>query len=233
MSLRAFIRTRSSALLVIVVVLLFVVMAQAEIFFTIAFGRLEHYVPSVNHNRVWIGWIVLRGALITACVVLWLANRKTMLFRAIIVTNGLLTVGLILNVVALSATLMGFSARDVPTLLVDVVDMAVSNVLIFSIWYWVIDPPGVEERGRDDEAWEFLFPQRASALPNYESWTPGYLDYVYLSFTTSLAFSPTDVLPLTQRAKMLMLLQSAASVVTLTCIVGSAINILAGGSGSN
>ena len=67
-------------------------------------------------------------------------------------------------------------------------------------------------------------------MPNYESWIPGYLDYVYLSFTTTLAFSPTDVLPLTQRAKMLMLLQSTASAVTLTCIVGSAINILAGGS---
>ena len=67
-------------------------------------------------------------------------------------------------------------------------------------------------------------------LPSYEAWTPGYLDYVYLSFTTTLAFSPTDVLPLTQRAKMLMLLQATASAVTLTCIVGSAINVLAGGS---
>ena len=180
-------------------------------------------------GKMWIGWIVLRGALITACIGLWLVNRRVALFRAIVLTNGVLTLGLILNVVALLATLMGFSARDVSTLLVDVVDMAVSNILFFSVWYWVIDPPGVDERARD-EAWEFLFPQRASSLPNYESWIPGYLDYVYLSFTTTLAFSPTDVLPLTQRAKMLMLLQATASVVTLTCIVGSAINVLAGGS---
>jgi uncharacterized membrane protein len=135
-----------------------------------------------------------------------------------------------LNVVALSATLVGFSARDVSELLIDVVDMAVANILIFSIWYWIIDPPGVDASEESDDAWEFLFPQRASRLPHYEAWTPGYLDYVYLSFTTTLAFSPTDVLPLTQRAKMLMLLQATASVVTLTCIVGSAINILAGGS---
>ena len=226
----AFIRDRSPALLMVVAVLLVVVVAQAEIFFTIVFGRLEQYVPSVNHSKVLVAWIVLRSALITACIALWLLNRKSLLFRAIVLTNGLLTIGLILNVVGLSATLMGFSARDVPTLLVDVVDMAVSNVLIFSIWYWVIDPPGVDESARTDKAWEFLFPQRASSLPNYESWNPGYLDYVYLSFTTTLAFSPTDVLPLTQRAKMLMLLQSTASAVTLTCIVGSAINILAGSS---
>ena len=161
---------------------------------------------------------------------LWLLNRKRTLVRAIVLTNGVLTVGLILNVAALSATLMGFSARDVSVLLVDVVDMAASNILIFSVWYWLIDPPGIDATAGTDRAWEFLFPQRASRLPNYEAWTPGYLDYVYLSFTTTLAFSPTDVLPLTQRAKMLMLLQAAASAVTLTCIVGSAINVLAGGS---
>ena len=226
----AFVRDRSPALLMVVAVLLVIVVAQAEIFFTIVFGRLEQYLPSVNHSKLLVAWIVLRSALITACIVLWLLNRKPLLFRAIVLTNGLLTVGLILNVVGLSATLMGFSARDVSTLLVDVVDMAVSNVLIFSIWYWVIDPPGIDESERTDKAWEFLFPQRASSLPKYESWIPGYIDYVYLSFTTTLAFSPTDVLPLTQRAKMLMLLQSTASAVTLTCIVGSAINILAGSS---
>ena len=228
--MKAFIQARSASLLVVVAVLLVVVLAQAEIFLSISFGRLQQYVPSFARDRIWIGWIAFRGALITACIGLWLLNRKALLFRTIVLTNGILTIGLILNVVALSATLMGFSARDISTLLVDVVDMAVSNVLIFSIWYWVIDPPGVDERARTGEAWEFLFPQRASSLPNYDAWVPGYLDYVYLSFTTCLAFSPTDVLPLTQRAKMLMLLQAAASAVTLTCIVGSAINILAGGS---
>jgi hypothetical protein len=226
----AFIRARSASLLTIVGVLLMVVVAQAEIFLSISFGRLEHYEPSFGHSRIWLGWIVLRGTLIAACIGLWLLNRKRTLVRTIVLTNGVLTVGLILNVAALSATLMGFSARDVSVLLVDVLDMAASNILIFSVWYWLIDPPGIDATAGTDRAWEFLFPQRASRLPSYEVWTPGYLDYVYLSFTTTLAFSPTDVLPLTQRAKMLMLLQATASAVTLTCIVGSAINVLAGGS---
>jgi uncharacterized membrane protein len=76
--------------------------------------------------------------------------------------------------------------------------------------------------------WEFLFPQRASSLPHYESWAPRYADYLFVAFTTSFAFSPIDALPLTRRAKLLMLLQAAISVVTLTAIAGSAINILAG-----
>ena len=107
--------------------------------------------------------------------------------------------------------------------------MAVSNILIFSIWYWIIDPPGVEGIAREDEPWDFLFPQRGSSLPHYESWVPRYADYLFVAFTTSFAFSPTDALPLTRRAKLLMLLQAAISVVTLTAIAGSAINILAGG----
>ena len=117
----------------------------------------------------------------------------------------------------------------VRTLLLDVGLMAVSNILIFSIWYWIIDPPGVEEIARADEPWDFLFPQRGSSLPHYESWVPRYADYLFVAFTTSFAFSPTDALPLTRRAKLLMLLQAAISVVTLTAIAGSAINILAGG----
>ena len=106
--------------------------------------------------------------------------------------------------------------------------MAITNILIFSIWYWIIDPPGIDETQRVDEPWDFLFPQRGADLPHYESWAPRYTDYLYLAFTTSFAFSPTDTLPLTRRAKMLMLMQSAISIITLTAIASSAVSLLAG-----
>jgi hypothetical protein len=125
--------------------------------------------------------------------------------------------------------LRGVISQDVRVLLTDVVLLAISNILLFSIWYWVIDPPGVDGRVRNDEPWDFLFPQRAQALPQYESWVPRYTDYIFLAFTTSFTFNPTDTLPLTRRAKMLMLLQSTISLITLTGIASSAINILVGG----
>ena len=100
--------------------------------------------------------------------------------------------------------------------------------MIFSIWYWIIDPPGIEDSQREDTAWDFLFPQRVADLPHYATWSPRYLDYVYVAFTTSFAFSPTDTMPLTRRAKLLMLLQATISLVTITVVAGSAINILAG-----
>jgi hypothetical protein len=125
--------------------------------------------------------------------------------------------------------LRGVVTQEAKALLGDVVLLAVSNVLIFSIWYWIIDPPGVDGSVRDDEPWDFLFPQRAQPIPNYENWVPRYTDYIFLAFTTSFAFSPTDALPLTRRAKLLMLLQASISIITLTAIASSAINIMVGG----
>ncbi len=59
------------------------------------------------------------------------------------------------------------------------------------------------ERTRHDARWEFLFPQRGGSLPHYENWQTHYVDYLFLALMTRFAFSPTDTLPLTSRAKML------------------------------
>ena len=159
---------------------------------------------------------------------MWLLTRKRHLFRAIIITNGLLTIGLFVNMSALLDALTRLSAQAAKSLVGDVFLMVITNILIFSIWYWIIDPPGIDETKRDDAPWDFLFPQRGADLPHYESWVPRYTDYLYLAFTTSFAFSPTDTLPLTHRAKMLMLMQSAISIITLTAIASSAVSLLAG-----
>jgi hypothetical protein len=212
----------------VVLVLLAILLLQGAISYSVAFGRLDRYAPGLRGSPLAEGWLALRVLLLLLIVGLWLFNRKRVLFRAIIMLNGVFTLGLVGNMVALVTVLTGFTAQDVQTLMTGVIFMAVSNILIFSIWYWIIDPPGVEETLRADAPWDFLFPQRAGELPCYENWLPRYTDYLYVAFTTSVAFSPTDTLPLTRRAKVLMLLQATISLVTLTGIAGSAINILAG-----
>jgi len=82
------------------------------------------------------------------------------------------------NLTALGDVLFGISSQAIKTLLLDVLFMAVTNILIFLIWYWIIDPPAVEETWRVDAPWDFLFPQRADSLPHYESWVPRYTDYL-------------------------------------------------------
>jgi uncharacterized membrane protein len=213
----------------VVLVLLAILLMQSEISYSTTFGRLDSLTTGARRSLA-SGWLFFRIALICVLAVLWILNRIKALFKAIIFTNSVLTIGLLLNMVALSDVLVGLSPEVAEVLLVDVFFMAMTNILIFSIWYWIIDPPGVEEEQRVDEPWDFLFPQRENDLPFYEAWLPRYTDYLYLAFTTSFAFSPTDVLPLTRRAKMLMLLQAVISIITLTGIAGSAINLLAGSS---
>jgi hypothetical protein len=223
-----FLRNRSPSLSWVVLILLVIMILQGSISYTTTFGALSRFVPGLEDSPIAGGWLGLRLILITVVLLLWLLTRKRHLFRAIIITNALLTLGLFANMSALLDALTRLTAQAAESLVVDVILMAITNILIFSIWYWIIDPPGIDETLRDDAPWDFLFPQRGASLPHYESWVPRYTDYLYLAFTTSFAFSPTDTLPLTRRAKMLMLLQSAMSIITLTAIASSAVSLLAG-----
>lgn len=215
----------------VVLVLGGILLLQEEISYSTTFGRLELLIVGADSATGFLSavWIVLRSIAVLALVALWLLNNKQWLFKAIVGVNVLLTAGLLLNLLALLDFVFKLTPQAVELLLVDVLMLGISNILIFSIWYWIVDPPGVEEIPRADEPWDFLFPQRGSEIPNYQLWQPRYSDYLYVAFTTSFAFSPTDTLPLTRRAKFLMMMQTVISVITLTGIVGSAFGMLAGG----
>jgi len=225
-----FIHDRSASLSMVVLVLFVVGLFQGSISYSIAYGKLDSILSWMNHGVLPVLAFFVRGVLLLIILILWILNRKQPLFRVIILTNAIFTLGLLLNMFTLLDILRGVVYQKVESLLMDVVLLAIANILLFSIWYWILDPPGVDGSVRDNEPWDFLFPQRAQTIPNYENWLPRYTDYIYLAFTTSFAFSPTDTLPLTRRAKLFMLLQSAISIITLTAIAGAAINILAGGS---
>ncbi|MGI8556807.1 MAG: hypothetical protein ACR2ND_00610 [Solirubrobacteraceae bacterium] len=103
-----------------------------------------------------------------------------------------------------------------------------TNVLIFSLWYWEIDRGGPGKRARDGGGRaDFLFSQMGDGLPYApKDWRPGFVDYLFLSLTTATALSPTDTLPLSPLAKALMGVQSLVSLVTIGLIVSRAVNIL-------
>jgi hypothetical protein len=200
---------------------------QSGVSYTMAFGSLRAFLPR-DRSTITTVLVTLRFGLVALMAALWLVRRKHALFVGIICANALFTLALLIHTSGLIAVLFGGASEAVDALLLDVVLMASANILIFSVWYWIIDPPGVGDVPRADEPWDFLFPQRAGSIPHYESWVPRYGDYLFLAFNTSFSFSPTDAPPLTRRAKAIMLLQALISVVTLTAIAGSAINILAG-----
>lgn len=222
-----FFRDRGVWLATVVLVMFAISLLQGAISYTLAFGPLWGLLPR-DPSVLATVLLTLRSGLVAVIVLLWALKRKHALFLTVILANAAFTLALMVHTIALLAVLFGFASEALHGLILDVTLMSVANILIFSIWYWVVDPPGVEDIPRADEPWDFLFPQRGTSLPHYESWVPRYADYLFIAFTTSFAFTPTDTPPLTRRAKMLMLLQGAISVVTLTGIAGSAINILAG-----
>jgi hypothetical protein len=103
----------------------------------------------------------------------------------------------------------------------------VTNVILFSLVYWRLDRGGPEARANGlGTKPDWLFPQEG--LPEHVApgWHPTFIDYLFLAFDTATAFSPTDDLPLTARAKLLMMLESMISLVTIIAVAARAINIL-------
>jgi hypothetical protein len=103
----------------------------------------------------------------------------------------------------------------------------ISNILVFACWYWRLDAGGPNARDRREthEDGAFLFPQMTMD-GDHENWTPGFVDYLFLAFNTSTAFSPTDAPVLSKWAKIMMMLQASISLATLALLAARAVNIL-------
>jgi uncharacterized membrane protein len=140
---------------------------------------------------------------------------------------GVATASVGLSVVLLVTTLPGRGASAL-SVLVDAALIWISNVVTFAVWYWEIDGGGPTERTTDAHASEdYLFPQMAQQKGREATgWAPGFLDYLFLAFNTSAAFSPTDTPVLSRRAKLLTMVQSLLSLVVVLVLVGWAINTL-------
>jgi uncharacterized membrane protein len=109
----------------------------------------------------------------------------------------------------------------------------VGNILVFASWYWRLDGGGPNERDKrgvhTDGA--FLFPQMTmdqsqKVQMGEQCWSPGFIDYLFLAFNTSTAFSPTDVPVLSRWAKVMMIVQSMISLATVALLAARAVNIL-------
>ncbi len=96
-----------------------------------------------------------------------------------------------------------------------------TNIIVFGLWYWELDSPGLSGRHKRSED-HFQFPQNQTG----EHWRPTFFDYLYTSLTNSTAFSPTDTMPLTHIAKLLMSAQALIALLTVVLVTARAVNIL-------
>jgi uncharacterized membrane protein len=152
-----------------------------------------------------------------------MGRRRTaglVLIGLIVIANGVALAGLIISV------LLG-EERNGGELLFKGITVWTTNVITFGLWYWALDRGGpVRRRESDPPPPDFQFPQMENPQLAAPGWHPRIFDYAYVSFTNALAFSPTDAMPLTHRAKSLMLVESTASAMTVLVIAARAVNIL-------
>ena len=140
---------------------------------------------------------------------------------------GLVTLAVMVSVFLLVSPSLG-GGTSAPASLRDAALLWVINVATFAVWYWEIDGGGPGRRHREGHVSDdFLFPQMYVDDKFARGWSPGFLDYLFLAFNTSTAFSPTDTAFLSRRAKLLMMVQALPSLVILAVLVSRAINALA------
>jgi uncharacterized membrane protein len=171
----------------------------------------------------------LEGALVVVIVIVNPGHISREQRRLRMIGVSLIALTSVANVISLGellhALLYGSKAGGRPLVYASV-PIWLTNVIVFGLWYWELDRGGPAARDSPGHRRpDFLFPQM-STPGSSPGWVPNFLDYLYTSFTNATAFSPTDTMPLTGWAKLLMMLQSLASLVTVAVVVSRAVNIL-------
>ena len=150
--------------------------------------------------------------------------RRANVLALIVLTSlaNAYSLGIIIN-----KLLVDGSVADGRALILAAINIFVTNIIIFALWYWEMDGGGPGERqavAKHEQ--DFLFPQHKNEGYRHPDWRPTFVDYLYLSSVNAMNFAPADTTPLTRRAKMLMLLQSSLSLVTVALVVSRAVGIL-------
>ena len=193
---------------------------------------------------VWVAPLLILGVLIPLSIFTPHRGRETRQTRfwsiLLIAIVNFFNLASVLLLVASLFHAEKSSAHTASELLRSGAQIWATNILVFSLWFWELDGDGPDARAHASSATEFknadfLFPQIQMLLVSGDSgaaqcidrhWKPQFLDYVYLSFTNSTAFSPTDTMPLSRWAKVLMTFESIISLMTIIIVVARSISVI-------
>lgn len=184
------------------------------------------YVPS------WLPLLII-AVIVTPISIARLFSRplphplaRTLAFALLAVV----TLALLVSVALLVITLPHRTAAESGTLLQEAALLWLTNILVFALWFWEIDGGGPHGRHKaEHRAMDLLFPQQTQEKNIYDAWAPHFLDYLFVAFTTATALSPTDTMPLSRRAKMLMVIEALIALTIIVLLASRAINILSSG----
>jgi uncharacterized membrane protein len=178
------------------------------------------------------GWVIpaLEAALLIPLTVRapYRHREEVRLIRfASLLLIALLTLAVVASLVLLVNLVVSGDPVTGRQLIFSGIQIWLTLILVFALWFWEVDRGGPGVRGETGQAEpDFLFPQMGTHELGQAYWNPSFVDYLYVSFTNAMAFSPTDTLPLTVRAKSLMLIEALSSIATVVMVAGRAVNIL-------
>jgi len=195
------------------------------------------FLPEIRYTVVVIGVLLLVPVVVLNPARL---SKQTPWSRVLSLSNAiLLAVANQAALVQLLIELVNASKDDGPNLLFAALQVWVTNVIVYALLYWELDrggPVARRHKAREElDPADFRFPQdedhdaieevavRSSARSD---WAPGYVDYLYFSLSNSMAFSPTDTMPLSHRAKILMGLEAFAGFVILAMVIARGVSLL-------
>lgn len=198
----------------------------------IAVGGIYTALPSeLSVGPKWLLLTIVVGLLVPS-VIAHRTGRHSLNHILGIITNSIITAALVISVALLVAALPGH--KEAPrALLLSAASLWLTNVLTFALWYWRLDGGGPFARHHRGFCGSraFLFPQmqmdpaQRTAL-GMEKWSPGFIEYLFIAFNTSAAFSPTDTPVLQRWAKLLNIVQSLISLTIVALLVSRAVGVL-------
>ena len=191
-----------------------------------------------NGWNLWFlpGWTWLIAVIpeLILVLVLWLPPARRQVDK--VNARRYLSIGLVavmgianaLALVGLIGSLLTDHEHEARTLLLKGFTVWGVNVITFGLLYWELDGGGPDARlaKRKPHDQDFQFPQQENPGLVSQPWYPRLFDYVYTSFTNSIAFSPTDAMPITHRAKVLMMLEATVSAISVLLVIARSVNIM-------
>lgn len=206
-------------------------LVHAQIALFVAIG-LQLVVWEKN-NELLVGpqYLIIPTEIFLAFIIGFTVNMHTARKRGFhhlfaLILPALITVANISSLILVLDSLIGGGAAvDGTKLLVSALAIFATNIIVFALWYWEIDSPGLTRTRWSKSDKDFQFTQQ-NMKDEFPDWQPEFLDYLYLSLTSAVNFAPADTKPLTHSAKVLMGIQSLVSLFTLAVVIARSVSIL-------
>lgn len=203
---------------------------QAQIVLFVAIA-LQVLVMNINEDLLGFNYLLIAAEVALALLIGFTVNKIKLRERgfhhlAAVTLLGLISIANISSLISvLHSLIISHVSVTGLQLLSAALAIFATNIIVFALWYWEIDSPGLTRKRWSRNEKDFQFTQQ-DLKNEFPGWQPEFIDYLYLAVTNAINFAPADARPLTRQAKLLMGSQALVSVFTLALVIARSVSIL-------